>query len=91
MQNQHPANQAPHKNQLRAARAVDRCVAYSWLLKFIGWMTAFLIVWITPSSVPWRGRPAHLHATRFVVLAAGGNEIGSALRVLCAGEALGVH
>jgi uncharacterized membrane protein len=49
----HPANVAIHDERSRADRAVDSFVALFGSLKFIGWMTLFIGVWIALNTLAW--------------------------------------
>lgn len=46
MRNKHPVNQALHDDASRVDQAVDRFVVFFGSLKFITWMTAFIVAWV---------------------------------------------
>lgn len=52
----HPVNQALHDDATRAQQAVDRFVQFFGSLRFLAWMTGFILAWITLNSVAWAWR-----------------------------------
>jgi uncharacterized membrane protein len=53
MAHRHPVNQAIHDDATRSQRAVDRFVVFFGSLRFIAWMTLFILAWISLNSIAW--------------------------------------
>ncbi len=47
----HPVNQALYDNPSRVDRAVDRFVTFFGSLRFIAWMTAFIVAWLALNTL----------------------------------------